>query len=201
MDSIQLCGFRCCRHNVVESVGQTSCCIFAANQLVRRDRRSRMWLAIWLAFIKNRVKQLFHGEPVDRYAVFGNPVGHSKSSLIHSWFAKQTAQALSYEAILAPVDAFADCWFSFVAAGGRGGNVTVPFKEQAYQLAELLSERALQAGAVKLLLAEVLFADHHRAHHGGMVMGADAGPFQCQLILAVEDTTACLVAAEKRIRA
>ena len=53
----------------------------------------------------------------------------------------------------------------------------------------------LQAGAVKLLLAEILFADHHRAHHGGMVMGADAGPFQCQLILAVEETTACLVAA------
>jgi shikimate dehydrogenase len=110
-----------------------------------------MWLAIWLAFIKNRVKQLFHGEPVDRYAVFGNPVGHSKSPLIHSWFAKQTAQALSYEAILAPVDAFADSWFSFVEAGGRGGNVTVPFKEQAYQLAEQLSDRALQAGAVNTL--------------------------------------------------
>lgn len=154
MDRIEFSGFRCCRHNVVESVGQTSCCIFAANQLVRRDRRSRMWLAIWLAFIKNRVKQLFHGEPVDRYAVFGNPVGHSKSPLIHSWFAKQTAQALSYEAILAPVDAFADCWFSFVAAGGRGGNVTVPFKEQAYQLAEKLSERALQAGAVNTLYTD-----------------------------------------------
>jgi shikimate dehydrogenase len=151
MNGIQFSCFRSCCHNVVESVGQTPGRFFATNQLIRRSRRRWMWLAIWLAFIKNRVKQLFHGEPVDRYAVFGNPVGHSKSPLIHSWFAEQTSQTLSYEAILTPLDGFADSWLDFVSAGGKGANVTVPFKEQAYQLAEQLSERALLAGAVNTL--------------------------------------------------
>jgi shikimate dehydrogenase len=88
---------------------------------------------------------------VDRYAVFGNPIGQSKSPFIHGQFAMQCAQCLQYEAILAPVDGFADSWQQFVASGGKGGNVTVPFKEQAYQLAEVLSARAQQAGAVNTL--------------------------------------------------
>ncbi len=88
---------------------------------------------------------------MDRYAVFGNPIGHSKSPLIHRCFAEQTAQQLSYDAILAPVDGFADSWQAFVAAGGRGANVTVPFKEVAFALAAKLSERAKQAGAVNTL--------------------------------------------------
>jgi shikimate dehydrogenase len=88
---------------------------------------------------------------VDRYAVFGNPIGHSKSPLIHRWFAEQTAQDLLYEAILAPVDGFADSWQDFVRAGGKGANVTVPFKEVAFTLAEVISERAQQAGAVNTL--------------------------------------------------
>ncbi|WP_333796866.1 shikimate dehydrogenase [Rheinheimera sp.] len=88
---------------------------------------------------------------MDRYAVFGNPVGHSKSPLIHRCFAEQTAQQLSYDAILAPVDGFADSWQQFVAAGGRGANVTVPFKEVAFALAAKLSDRAKQAGAVNTL--------------------------------------------------
>jgi len=88
---------------------------------------------------------------VDRYAVFGHPIAHSKSPLIHSLFAEQTGQSMSYEAILAPLDGFADTWADFVAAGGKGGNVTVPFKEQAFALAEKLSERARQAGAVNTL--------------------------------------------------
>lgn len=88
---------------------------------------------------------------MDRYAVFGNPIGHSKSPLIHRCFAEQTAQQLSYDAILAPVDGFADSWHSFVASGGRGANVTVPFKEVAFALASKLSERAKQAGAVNTL--------------------------------------------------
>ncbi|KKO46015.1 shikimate dehydrogenase [Arsukibacterium ikkense] len=58
---------------------------------------------------------------------------------------------MQYEAILAPLDGFADSWRDFVAGGGKGGNVTVPFKEQAYQLAEVLSARAQQAGAVNTL--------------------------------------------------
>ncbi len=91
---------------------------------------------------------------MDRYAVFGNPIGHSKSPIIHRSFAEQTQQELSYEAILAPVDGFADAWREFVAAGGKGANVTVPFKEQAFQLVEQCTARALQAQAVNTLYIE-----------------------------------------------
>jgi shikimate dehydrogenase len=88
---------------------------------------------------------------VDRYAVFGNPIGHSKSPFIHAQFAAAQGEQLQYDAILAPLDGFADSWHSFVTAGGKGGNVTVPFKEQAYQLADALTARAKQAGAVNTL--------------------------------------------------
>lgn len=88
---------------------------------------------------------------MDRYAVFGNPIAHSKSPFIHQHFARQTHEPLSYEAILAPVDSFADSWLAFVQSGGKGANVTVPFKEQAFALAEELSARAKQAGAVNTL--------------------------------------------------
>ena len=88
---------------------------------------------------------------MDRYAVFGNPIGHSKSPFIHRLFAQQTAESMQYEAILAPVDGFAEHWHAFVAAGGKGGNVTVPFKEQAFHLAEQLTARASAAGAVNTL--------------------------------------------------
>lgn len=88
---------------------------------------------------------------MDRYAVFGNPINHSKSPFIHQQFAAQTGEQLSYQAILAPVDGFAESWQAFVAAGGKGGNVTLPFKEQAFQLAEILSGRATLAGAVNTL--------------------------------------------------
>lgn len=88
---------------------------------------------------------------MDRYAVFGNPIGHSKSPFIHQQFAAQLNEPISYEAILAPVNGFSDSWRQFVASGGKGGNVTVPFKEQAFQLAERLSERAKIAGAVNTL--------------------------------------------------
>lgn len=91
---------------------------------------------------------------MDRYAVFGNPIGQSKSPFIHSQFAAQSAQQMQYEAILAPVDGFADSWHNFVASGGKGGNVTVPFKQQAYLLAETLSVRAQQAGAVNTLYVD-----------------------------------------------
>ncbi|MBE7374013.1 shikimate dehydrogenase [Pseudomonas lopnurensis] len=87
---------------------------------------------------------------MDRYGVFGNPIGHSKSPQIHAMFAAQTGQALSYEPLLAPLDdfpAFARAFFR----DGLGANVTVPFKEQACRLADLLSERARRAGAVNTL--------------------------------------------------
>ena len=87
----------------------------------------------------------------DRYAVFGNPVGHSKSPAIHAAFAAQTRQNISYEAILAPINDFAGAVAAFAAAGGRGANVTVPFKEEAHRLATRLSPRAVRAGAVNTL--------------------------------------------------
>jgi shikimate dehydrogenase len=90
----------------------------------------------------------------DRYAVFGHPIAHSKSPLIHAAFARQTGQDMTYEAILAPKDGFADSVAQFIAAGGRGANVTVPFKEQAFALANHLSPRAQRAGAVNTLSFE-----------------------------------------------
>lgn len=88
----------------------------------------------------------------DLYCVFGNPVAHSKSPVIHAEFARLTGQDLRYEARLAPVDAFAASLQAFLAEGGRGCNVTVPFKEQAWALAEVRSPRAEKAGAVNTLL-------------------------------------------------
>jgi shikimate dehydrogenase len=84
----------------------------------------------------------------DRYAVIGHPIAHSKSPAIHAAFAAQTAQDLSYEALLAPLDGFAAAVAQFRAQGGRGMNITVPFKEEAWQLADRLTERARLAGAV-----------------------------------------------------
>lgn len=88
----------------------------------------------------------------DRYCVFGHPIGHSKSPIIHQAFAAQTGEAMGYEAIEAPLDGFQDAWRSFVANGGHGANVTVPFKQEAYRLCDTLSHRARRAGAVNTLL-------------------------------------------------
>jgi shikimate dehydrogenase len=90
----------------------------------------------------------------DRYAVFGHPIAHSKSPLIHAAFARQTGQDMTYEAILAPLDGFASSVADFIAHGGRGANVTVPFKEEAFRLADQLTPRAQRAGAVNTLLFE-----------------------------------------------
>lgn len=88
----------------------------------------------------------------DRYAVIGNPVSHSRSPQIHAAFGRQTGAQIQYERLAAPLDAFASTVREFFAAGGSGLNVTVPFKEEAWQLAQAhLSARAQLAGAVNTL--------------------------------------------------
>jgi shikimate dehydrogenase len=98
----------------------------------------------------------------DRYAVIGNPVAHSKSPEIHARFAQQTGEQISYERLLAPLDRFEKTVDDFMDAGGRGANVTVPFKLEAYALATELSVRAQAAGAVNTLClnGDVIFGDN-----------------------------------------
>jgi len=93
-------------------------------------------------------------EAPDRYAVFGNPIAHSKSPLIHRLFARQTEQNLNYTAELVELDQFASAVSAFVKAGGKGINITVPFKQDAWQLATEKSARAERAGAVNTLIFE-----------------------------------------------
>lgn len=88
---------------------------------------------------------------IDSYAVIGNPVAHSKSPDIHAAFARQTGQLLRYTRLLAPLDGFEASVRDFVGQGGKGLNVTVPFKLEAYALATELTPRARAAGAVNTL--------------------------------------------------
>jgi shikimate dehydrogenase len=96
----------------------------------------------------------------DRYAVIGNPVAHSKSPWIHAEFARASGQDLDYARIEAPLDAFAATVERFRAAGGKGANVTVPFKEEAFRLCTSVSERARVAQAVNTLLLDSGFGDN-----------------------------------------
>jgi shikimate dehydrogenase len=88
---------------------------------------------------------------MDRYAVIGNPIAHSKSPLIHEAFARATGQQMSYERLLAPLDGFVAAARHFASEGGRGLNVTVPFKLEAFALATQRSSRAEQAQACNTL--------------------------------------------------
>ncbi|MEY4685840.1 MAG: shikimate dehydrogenase [Pseudomonadota bacterium] len=88
---------------------------------------------------------------LDRYAVFGHPIGHSRSPDIHARFAAQTRQSMEYRAIDVPAERFETALKLFIEQGGRGLNCTVPLKELAFQAADQLSERARRSGAVNTL--------------------------------------------------
>lgn len=87
----------------------------------------------------------------DKYAVIGNPVAHSKSPFIHAEFARQTGQDISYVAVLAPRDGMREAALQFREEGGRGMNVTLPFKHEAWALATARVGDAEAAGAVNTL--------------------------------------------------
>jgi shikimate dehydrogenase len=100
---------------------------------------------------------------MESYAVMGNPVAHSKSPEIHRLFAEQTGEQLSYTKILVPPNSFRAELTRFVVTGGKGLNVTVPFKQQAWAAVDELSERAQRAEAVNTVLVGAqgkLFGDN-----------------------------------------
>lgn len=88
---------------------------------------------------------------MDKYLVVGNPIEHSKSPIIHTEFARQTEQAMSYDKCLVALDGFKEALQKFRESGIKGLNVTVPFKEEAFNAATKLSARAKFAGAVNTL--------------------------------------------------
>lgn len=87
----------------------------------------------------------------DHYGVIGNPIAHSKSPDIHARFASETGQNIDYVRLLAPLDGFKATVRGFIQQGGKGANVTLPFKLDAYALATTLTARAQAAGAVNTL--------------------------------------------------
>jgi len=97
----------------------------------------------------------------ERYAVIGHPVAHSKSPWIHARFAEATAQDIEYGLLEAPPEGFEGAAQAFRAAGGRGLNVTVPFKEAAFRYCQDVSERARLAQTVNtLVFADRVFGDN-----------------------------------------
>ena len=120
---------------------------------------------------------------MDRYAVFGNPIAHSKSPQIHRAFALQTGQSLTYDAVLVPLEGFEIAVTDFFAHGGKGLNITVPFKQKAWAAAQWRSPAAELAGAVNTLYRDDrgrLCGDNTDGpgmvrdilgNHGGMIRG------------------------------
>jgi shikimate dehydrogenase len=100
--------------------------------------------------------------PADKYAVVGNPIAHSKSPEIHTLFARQTGQNMTYEKLLAPLDGFEEFALGLRDAGYLGLNVTIPFKLDAAKLADDLTPRARLAGAVNTLKfdGDTIFGDN-----------------------------------------
>ena len=97
------------------------------------------------------VSELIHNHSTVNYAVLGNPIQHSKSPQIHTLFSEQTGIALEYQAIEVPINEFASYVKLFSSQGGKGLNITVPFKEDAYSLCTTLTDRAEISGSVNTL--------------------------------------------------
>lgn len=91
---------------------------------------------------------------VSNYAVFGNPISHSKSPRIHTLFAKQTGISLKYQSIEVPLDNFKEYLESFSQQNGKGLNITVPFKGEAFSLCNVLTERAKLSCSVNTIWFE-----------------------------------------------
>ncbi len=109
------------------------------------------------------MKDIFDfGKKIDDYAVMGNPVSHSMSPSIHTLFAEQTQQSILYTAIHVDLGGFKQAVGNFAAIGGKGLNITVPFKQEAWELVSERSERAERAGAVNTIKIEddKLFGDN-----------------------------------------
>jgi len=99
---------------------------------------------------------------MDKYCVFGNPIKHSLSPLIHSLFAKQTGHKLSYDKILSPVDSLPQSIKNFINSGGKGFNITLPFKIEAFKIAHKTTPRAKITGSVNTIKVEkgILYGDN-----------------------------------------
>lgn len=88
----------------------------------------------------------------DQYAVFGHPVAHSQSPWIHARFAESTGQDMRYDRVQPPLDRFEPVLRTFIQEGGRGLNVTVPFKQEAWRIVDVRSSAAERAGAVNTII-------------------------------------------------
>lgn len=121
----------------------------------------------------------------DQYAVIGNPIAHSKSPLIHARFAEETGQELDYSALFSPVESFTETVDTFKNNGGKGLNVTVPFKLEAWKLADELNDAAKYAEAVNTLS----FTDD------GKVLGANTDGIG--LVRDLQDNNSIMLAGKR----
>lgn len=123
-------------------------------------------------------------DPVDRYAVFGHPISHSRSPRIHAQFAVETGQALEYQAVDVDPGEFESAVLRFFDEGGSGLNITVPFKERACAMAKVRSPAVAASGAANTLYLDAggdLCAENTdgpgllrdlKANHGAKLAGA-----------------------------
>jgi shikimate dehydrogenase len=133
---------------------------------------------------------------IDRYAVFGNPIAHSKSPILHKAFAAETQQQLIYDSQCVGVDQFTDVANAFFANGGLGLNITVPFKMDAFNYAKTLTPRAKRAGAVN-----TLFLDHNKNIIGDNTDGVGlVNDMTHNLMWSLKDKTILIVGAGGAVR-